>query len=96
MVLVNANISLALPVNGICQYPFKRSNLLMYTALPMQSMQSSIIGIGQVSDFVALLTFLKSVRNLKDLSGFGTKILGENLGPCDFSMILFSNMYFTS
>ena len=44
---------------------------------------------------MALLTFLKSVQDLKDLSSFGTKIHGEDQGLFDFSMILFSNMYFT-
>ena len=55
---LNAEIYLALPVRGICQNPFRRSNLVIYFEFPILSIQSSILGMGKVSVLLKLLTFL--------------------------------------
>ena len=60
--VTNADSSLALLVRGTCQYPFKRSRVVTYLALPILSMQSSILSNGKESAFVTAFNFLKSVQ----------------------------------
>ena len=89
-----AEISSARSVRGTYQYPFKRSNLLKNFTSPILSLKSSILRIGYESVFEHWLTFLKSVTNLYEPSGFGTRIHGELhsllLGSIN---MLFSNIY---
>jgi len=58
----NANNSFALSVRSTCHYPYKRSWVVTYLALPVLSMQSSILGRGKELDFVTAFSFLKSVQ----------------------------------
>ena len=54
--VTKAEISEARAVNGTCQYPFRRSNLLTYLAEPTVSMQSSNRGSGNESGIVTEFT----------------------------------------
>ena len=55
--VANAEISFARSVSGTCQKPLSKSNLVTYLAFPTLSVQSSMHGIGKVSDLLTLFTF---------------------------------------
>ena len=59
-------------------------------------MQSAILGMGNESDLVLSLTFLKSVQNQNLPSRFRTEMHGELQLLCLSSFMSFFNMYWTS
>lgn len=64
-------------VKGTCQYPFNRSSLVINTAEPILSIQSSICGNGKESGTVTALTSLKSVQKRGVPSAVGASKHGE-------------------
>ncbi|GFV26683.1 hypothetical protein TNCV_2739031 [Trichonephila clavipes] len=48
---------------GIVQYPFKRSNVVMILALPIECMRSTASSIGKSSDTLSELRALKSTQS---------------------------------
>ncbi|GFT70892.1 hypothetical protein TNCV_2792221 [Trichonephila clavipes] len=48
---------------GIAQYPFKRSNVVMILALPIECMSSTASSIGKSSDTLSEFRALKSTQS---------------------------------
>ncbi|MEE6519511.1 hypothetical protein FKM82_031372 [Ascaphus truei] len=77
---------------GICQYPFVRSRVEIYSALPSESSNSSTLGIGYASNLDTAFTFRKSTQNLTFTSGLGTNTIGLHHSLWDSSITPNSNM----
>lgn len=73
--VTKAETSDARAVSSTCQYPLSRSNLLTYLAAPTVLTQSCMRS--SESATVTEFTFLKSVVDLRDPSGFTSRKQGK-------------------
>ncbi|MEE6524488.1 hypothetical protein FKM82_023996 [Ascaphus truei] len=96
MGVAKAVLHLDFSSKGICQYPFVKSNVDIYSALPRASINSSTLGIGYASNLDTALTFRRSTQNLTFPSDLGTIISGLHHSLHDSSITPKCNISCTS
>ena len=88
--MVNAVRGQLASVSSTSQYPDCKSRLVKMVAPSKQSKESSILGRVCTSLMVLLLSFLRSIQNLKLPSFFQTNTIGLAHGLVDHCMALIS------